>query len=162
MAANESIKVLLIEDEALNIKILKALLSKRFDDLTVIEAKNSKQAITIYDDNFQDIDLIICDGHLEPEGLKGPQICEILLNIQVENNKQTPIISWITDQSLLAAKLECNFKSSLFNNPITFEAIFNKFQREMFVLSKPVISKDLDVLLNQIFISEVCSTLINV
>lgn len=90
----KKIKVLLVDDDFINLKLLQSMLKKNESIGEMIEAKNGLEALTILKEH-PDIDLILLD-------IKMPVMdgIECLINLQsMPELKNIPVIILTTDES---------------------------------------------------------------
>ena len=91
---DKKIKVLLVDDDAINLMLLKSMLKKNELVSETIEAKNGLEALSLFQEQ-PDINLILLD-------IKMPVMdgIECLINLQsMPNIENTPVIVLTTDES---------------------------------------------------------------
>jgi len=98
---SKSIKVLAVDDDMINLKLLKSMLMKNDDIGEVIEAKNGADAINVLKERH-DIDMILLDIIMPVMG--GLEMLQIVR--ADENLKQLPIIVLTTDETKKTEALE--------------------------------------------------------
>ncbi len=98
---SKNLKVLAVDDDMINLKLLKSMLMKNDDVLEVIEAKNGADAINVLKER-NDIDMILLDIIMPVMG--GLEMLQIVR--ADENLKQLPIIVLTTDETKKTEALE--------------------------------------------------------
>ena len=98
---SKNLKVLAVDDDMINLKLLKSMLMKNDDVLEVIEAKNGADAINVLKERH-DIDMILLDIIMPVMG--GLEMLQIVR--ADENLKQLPIIVLTTDETKKTEALE--------------------------------------------------------
>ncbi len=99
MALN--LKVLAVDDDIINLKLLKSMLLKNDDVAEVIEARNGADAINVLKERH-DIDMILLDIIMPVMG--GLEMLQI---VRADDNlKQLPIIVLTTDETKKTEALE--------------------------------------------------------
>lgn len=120
---DKKIKVLIVDDDFINLKLLQSMLKKNDLIGEIVEAKNGLEALNIFKEN-SDINLILLD-------IKMPIMdgIECLINLQsMPNIKTTPIIILTTDES----KKREAFDNGAFDfllKPIREHDLRNKIQK---------------------------------
>jgi putative two-component system response regulator len=96
----KKLKVLSVDDDFINLKLVNAMLKKNPNVLCVIEASNGLEALNILK-REQDIDMILLD-------IKMPVMngIEFLVNIRSQGLKNMPIIVLTTDETKKYEALE--------------------------------------------------------
>jgi len=87
--ATDGIKVLVAEDQTINMKIVVQLLQRK--NFIILQAKNGKEALDIYKDQHDDIDIILMDVQM-PE-MDGIVATKRIREFELETQKHTPIIA---------------------------------------------------------------------
>ena len=96
------IKVLAVDDDMINLKLLKAMLLKTPNIAEVIEAKNGADALAVLK-SHKDIDLILLDIIMPVMGG-----IEVLKVIRADDDlKGIPVIVLTTDETKRTEALEC-------------------------------------------------------
>ncbi|MGB5966182.1 MAG: response regulator [Sulfurimonadaceae bacterium] len=98
---SKNLKVLAVDDDMINLKLLKSMLMKNPDVAEVIEAKNGADAINVLKQRH-DIDMILLDIIMPVMG--GLEMLQIVR--ADENLKQLPIIVLTTDETKKTEALE--------------------------------------------------------
>ncbi len=98
---SQKIKVLAVDDDMINLKLLKSMLSKAGNVSEVIEASNGSDAIGILKSR-DDIDLILLD--IVMPVMNGIEMLKVVR--ADENLKQLPIIVLTTDETKKGEALE--------------------------------------------------------
>ena len=116
------LRVLAVDDDIINLKLLKSMLLKSGYVKEVIEAKNGSDAIGILK-NRDDIDLILLDIIMPiMNGI------EMLNVVRADDNlRQVPIIVLTTDETKKAEALECGANSFLMK-PIRGDELVQKMK----------------------------------
>ena len=156
-ATNKQVTILLIDDSKINHLVLGRILKKEFS-ANVLNALNSEDAIKLYKEHYQEISIIISDGNLGENSIKGPELCEQLIKLQLEYEKDVPIIAWTNDVSLQGGDedfllLANEKRASFFAEdiiPATFKQLSDKYQREHVFLAKPCSMEDVDSVIGPI------------
>lgn len=112
--------VLAVDDDMINLKLLKSMLKKSGKVIEVIEAKNGSDAIGELKAR-DDIDLILLDIIMPVMG--GIDMLKVVR--ADENLKQLPIIVLTTDETKKAEALECGANGFLMK-PIRNEELLKK------------------------------------
>jgi len=114
--------VLAVDDDIINLKLLKSMLLKSGYVKEVIEAKNGSDAIGILK-NRDDIDLILLDIIMPiMNGI------EMLNVVRADDNlRQVPIVVLTTDETKKAEALECGANSFLMK-PIRGDELVQKIK----------------------------------
>jgi putative two-component system response regulator len=94
--------VLAVDDDMINLKLLKSMLMKTNKVKEVIEAKNGSDAIGVLK-NRDDVDLMLLDIIMPI--MNGIEVLKVVR--ADENLKQLPIIVLTTDETKKAEALEC-------------------------------------------------------
>ena len=98
---SKNLKVLAVDDDMINLKLLKSMLMKNDDVGEVIEAKNGADAINVLKERH-DIDMILLDIIMPVMG--GLEMLQVVR--ADENLKQLPIIVLTTDETKKGEALE--------------------------------------------------------
>ena len=125
MMSNANLVVLTVDDDLINLKLLKSMLLKSGFVTEVIEAKNGSDAIG-HLKNRNDIDLILLDIIMPiMNGL------EMLQVIRADDNlKQLPVIMLTTDETKKGEALDLGANGFLMK-PIRREDLINKISTLM-------------------------------
>lgn len=117
------IKVLAVDDDLINLKLLKSMLLKCPEVAEVIEAKNGADAIDILKAQ-NDIGLILLDIIMPVMGG-----IEVLKIVRADNHfKNIPIIVLTTDETKKGEALECGANDFVMK-PVRAEAVAEKIRR---------------------------------
>jgi len=112
--------VLAVDDDMINLKLLKSMLKKGGNVKEVIEAKNGSDAIGVLKSR-DDIDLILLDIIMPIMGG-----IDMLKVVRADDNlRQLPIIVLTTDETKKAEALECGANGFLMK-PIRNEELLKK------------------------------------
>jgi putative two-component system response regulator len=99
---NKKLKILAVDDDMINLKLLKSMLTKQDNISEVLEARNGADAIEILK-SIEDIDIILLDIIMPVMGG-----LEMLKIIRADDNlKQLPVIMLTTDETKKSEALEC-------------------------------------------------------
>lgn len=99
---NKQLKILAVDDDMINLKLLKSMLMKVPRVQEVVEAKNGADAISILKEH-NDIDIILLDIIMPVMGG-----IEMLKVVRADNSlHQLPIIVLTTDETKKSEALEC-------------------------------------------------------
>lgn len=117
------IKVLAVDDDLINLKLLKSMLLKCPEVAEVIEAKNGADAIDILKAQ-NDIGLILLDIIMPVMGG-----IEVLKIVRADSHfKNIPIIVLTTDETKKGEALECGANDFVMK-PVRAEAVAEKIRR---------------------------------
>ena len=117
------IKVLAVDDDMINLKLLKSMLMKTSQVSEVIEAKNGADAIEILKSQ-NDIGLILLDIIMPVMGG-----IEVLKIVRADNHfGNIPIIVLTTDETKKAEALECGANDFIMK-PVRIDQVNEKIQR---------------------------------
>ncbi len=117
------IKVLAVDDDMINLKLLKSMLLKCPDVAEVIEAKNGADALDILKAQ-NDIGLILLDIIMPVMGG-----IEVLKIVRADSHfKNIPIIVLTTDETKKGEALECGANDFVMK-PVRAEAVAEKIRR---------------------------------
>ena len=117
------IKVLAVDDDMINLKLLKSMLLKTDSVSEVIEAKNGADAIEILK-NQSDIGLILLDIIMPVMGG-----IEVLKIVRADSHfRNIPIIVLTTDETKKAEALECGANDFIMK-PVRIDQVTTKIQR---------------------------------
>ena len=117
---SKNLNILAVDDDFINLKLLKSMLSKNPDIAEVIEAKNGADAINILKER-SDIDMILLDIIMPVMG--GLEMLQIVR--ADENLKQLPIIVLTTDETKKTEALELGANGFLMK-PVRAADVANK------------------------------------
>lgn len=118
--SKENLTVLAVDDDLINLKLLKSMLKKSGKVIEVIEAKNGSDAIGELK-NRDDIDLVLLDIIMPVMGG-----IEMLKVVRADANlKQVPIIVLTTDETKRSEALEFGANAFLMK-PIRNADLFSK------------------------------------
>lgn len=118
-----NIKVLAVDDDIINLKLLKSMLLKLPDISEVIEAKNGADAIGILKSQ-NDIGLILLDIIMPIMGG-----IEVLKIVRADDSlKHIPIIVLTTDETKKSEALECGANDFIMK-PVRLEPVTEKINR---------------------------------
>ncbi len=121
-----TLKVLAVDDDMINLKLLKTMLKKSSRVHEVIEAKNGADAIAILK-NQGDIDIVLLDIIMPVMGG-----IEVLKVVRADNSLQDmPIIVLTTDETKKAEALECGANGFLMK-PIRERDVIEKIEQLIF------------------------------
>jgi len=123
---DKKLKILAVDDDMINLKLLKSMLKKsaRVDD--VIEAKNGADAIAVLKTQ-NDIDIILLDIIMPVMGG-----IEMLKVVRADDSlHELPIIVLTTDETKKAEALECGANGFLMK-PIREKDVINKIEQLIF------------------------------
>ena len=98
---SKKLKILAVDDDMINLKLLRSMLMKNPDIEEVIEAKNGADAISVLKERH-DVDMILLDIIMPVMG--GLEMLQIVR--ADENLKQLPIIVLTTDETKKTEALE--------------------------------------------------------
>ena len=119
---SKNLNILAVDDDLINIKLLKSMLMKNPDVAEVIEARNGADAITVLKER-SDIDMILLDIIMPVMG--GLEMLQIVR--ADENLKQLPIIVLTTDETKKSEALEFGANSFIMK-PIRRDDLIHKMQ----------------------------------
>ena len=117
---SKDIKVLAVDDDMINLKLLKSMLKKLGNVVEVVEASNGSDAIGVLKSR-NDIDLILLDIIMPV--MNGIEMLKVVR--ADENLKQLPIIVLTTDETKKSEALEFGANGFLMK-PIRAEELKNK------------------------------------
>ena len=112
--------VLAVDDDMINLKLLKSMLMKTNKVKEVIEAKNGSDAIGVLK-NRDDVDLMLLDIIMPI--MNGIEVLKVVR--ADENLKQLPIIVLTTDETKKAEALECGANGFL-TKPIRHDELLRQ------------------------------------
>ncbi len=99
--SDKKLKILAVDDDMINLKLLKSMLTKQDNISEVLEARNGTDAIEILK-SVSDIDIILLDIIMPVMGG-----IEMLKIVRADDNlKQLPIIMLTTDETKKSEALE--------------------------------------------------------
>jgi len=136
---NEKSKILIVDDESINILILNELLSK---DYIVISSINSNLVIDMV--NQKNPDLILLD--IKMPGISGLDLCKELK--ENENTKDIPIlfITSVDDENIIEEAFNSGGVDYILK-PINPEILFSKIKKH---LSVKKMEKELNTMKNEL------------
>jgi len=117
---SKNLHILAVDDDLINIKLLKSMLMKNPDVAEVIEARNGADAINVLKER-SDIDMILLDIIMPVMG--GLEMLQIVR--ADENLKQLPIIVLTTDETKKTEALELGANGFLMK-PVRAADVANK------------------------------------
>ncbi len=116
----KKLKVLAVDDDLINLKLLKSMLMKSPNVLQVVEAKNGADAIGVLKSQ-DDIDIILLDIIMPVMGG-----IEMLKVIRADDSlRQLPVIILTTDETKKTEALECGANGFLMK-PIREKDVLSK------------------------------------
>lgn len=121
--AEKQLKVLAVDDDMINLKLLKSMLMKAPHVEAVIEAKNGADAIAILKAQ-DDIDIILLDIIMPVMG--GIEMLKVLR--ADESMKQLPVIILTTDETKKTEALECGANGFLMK-PVRERDVITKIEQ---------------------------------
>ncbi len=121
--AEKQLKVLAVDDDMINLKLLKSMLMKAPHVEAVIEAKNGADAIAILKTQ-DDIDIILLDIIMPVMG--GIEMLKVLR--ADESLKQLPVIILTTDETKKTEALECGANGFLMK-PVRERDVITKIEQ---------------------------------
>jgi len=123
---NRALKILAVDDDMINLKLLKSMLKKSTRVREVIEAKNGADAIAALKTQ-DDIDIVLLDIIMPVMGG-----IEMLRVVRADDTLQDlPIIVLTTDETKKAEALECGANGFLMK-PIREKDVINKIEQLIF------------------------------
>ncbi len=123
---NKALKILAVDDDMINLKLLKSMLKKSSRVSDVIEAKNGADAIAVLKTQH-DIDIILLDIIMPVMGG-----IEMLKVVRADNSlHHLPIIVLTTDETKKAEALECGANGFLMK-PIREKDVLNQIDKLIF------------------------------
>lgn len=123
---NRALKILAVDDDLINLKLLKSMLKKSPRVREVIEAKNGADAIGVLKTQ-DDIDIVLLDIIMPVMGG-----IEMLRVIRADDTLQDlPIIVLTTDETKKAEALECGANGFLMK-PIREKDVLDKIEQLIF------------------------------
>lgn len=121
-----TLKVLAVDDDMINLKLLKTMLKKSSRVHEVIEAKNGADAVAMLKTQ-PDIDIVLLDIIMPVMGG-----IEVLKVVRADNTLQNmPIIVLTTDETKKAEALECGANGFLMK-PIRERDVIEKIEQLIF------------------------------
>ncbi len=123
---NRSLKILAVDDDMINLKLLKSMLKKSARVSDVIEAKNGADAIAILKTQ-DDIDIILLDIIMPVMG--GIEMLRVVRADETLHN--LPIIVLTTDETKKAEALECGANGFLMK-PIRERDVISQIEKLIF------------------------------
>ena len=117
---DNKLKVLAVDDDLINLKLLKAMLMKAPTVYQVVEAKNGADAIAILKAQ-EDIDIILLDIIMPVMG--GIEMLKVIR--ADESLRQLPVIVLTTDETKKTEALECGANGFLMK-PIREKDVISK------------------------------------
>ncbi len=117
------IKVLAVDDDMINLKLMKSMLLKTPNVAEVIEAKNGADALDVLKSQ-NDIGLILLDIIMPVMGG-----IEVLKIVRADSNyKNIPVIVLTTDETKKSEALECGANDFVMK-PVRSEVVAEKIER---------------------------------
>ncbi len=117
------IKVLAVDDDMINLKLMKSMLLKTPNVAEVIEAKNGADALDVLKSQ-SDIGLILLDIIMPVMGG-----IEVLKIVRADSNyKNIPVIVLTTDETKKSEALECGANDFVMK-PVRSEVVAEKIER---------------------------------
>ena len=105
----DNLIILAVDDDMINLKLLKSLLMKSGHVTEVIEAKNGNEAVDILKHRQQEIDLVLLDIIMPI--MNGIEVLQV---VRADDNlRQVPIIVLTTDETKKGEALEFGANSFL-------------------------------------------------
>lgn len=123
---NRRLKILAVDDDMINLKLLKSMLKKSARVSDVIEAKNGADAIAILKTQ-DDIDIILLDIIMPVMG--GIEMLRVVRADETLHN--LPIIVLTTDETKKAEALECGANGFLMK-PIRERDVISQIEKLIF------------------------------
>jgi len=121
--AIKQLKVLAVDDDLINLKLLRAMLMKAPTVDAVIEARNGADAIAVLKTQ-DDIDVILLDIIMPVMG--GIEMLKVIR--ADENLRQLPVIMLTTDETRKTEALECGANGFLLK-PVREKDVLNKINQ---------------------------------
>jgi CheY-like chemotaxis protein len=122
--SNKQLTVLAVDDDIINLKLLKSMLMKTSHVKEVIEAKNGADAIDVLKARGGEIDIILLDIIMPVMG--GIEMLQIVR--ADENLHQLPIIVLTTDETKKSEALECGANGFLMK-PVRERDVVSKIEQ---------------------------------
>jgi putative two-component system response regulator len=122
--SDKQLTVLAVDDDMINLKLLKSMLMKSQRVSEVIEAKNGADAIDVLKARGKDIDIILLDIIMPVMG--GIEMLQIVR--ADENLHQLPIIVLTTDETKKSEALECGANGFLMK-PVRERDVITKIEQ---------------------------------
>ncbi|MEA1920538.1 MAG: response regulator [Campylobacterota bacterium] len=123
---NRTLKILAVDDDMINLKLLKSMLKKSARVNDVIEAKNGADAIAVLKTQ-DDIDIVLLDIIMPVMG--GIEMLKVVRADETLHN--LPIIVLTTDETKKAEALECGANGFLMK-PIRERDVISKIEQLIF------------------------------
>lgn len=121
--STKQLKVLAVDDDLINLKLLKSMLMKTPNVSQVVEAKNGADAIGILKSQ-DDIDIILLDIIMPVMGG-----IEMLKTIRADESlRQLPVIILTTDETKKTEALDCGANGFLMK-PVREKDVINKISQ---------------------------------
>ena len=124
--SEKQLTVLAVDDDMINLKLLKSMLMKTQRVAEVIEAKNGADAIDVLKARGKEIDIILLDIIMPVMG--GIEMLQIVR--ADENLHQLPIIVLTTDETKKSEALECGANGFLMK-PVREKDVIAKIDQLM-------------------------------
>lgn len=124
--SDKQLTVLAVDDDMINLKLLKSMLMKSQRVGEVIEAKNGADAIDVLKARGSEIDIILLDIIMPVMG--GIEMLQIVR--ADENLHQLPIIVLTTDETKKSEALECGANGFLMK-PVRERDVLSKIEQLM-------------------------------
>lgn len=122
--SNKQLTVLAVDDDIINLKLLRSMLMKTNHVQEVIEAKNGADAIDVLKARGKEIDIILLDIIMPVMG--GIEMLQIVR--ADENLHQLPIIVLTTDETKKSEALECGANGFLMK-PVRERDVVSKIEQ---------------------------------
>ena len=123
---NRALKILAVDDDMINLKLLKSMLKKSSRVSDVVEAKNGADAIAVLKTQ-NDIDIVLLDIIMPVMG--GIEMLKVVR--ADETLHHLPIIVLTTDETKKAEALECGANGFLMK-PIRERDVINQIDKLIF------------------------------
>ena len=123
---NKALKILAVDDDIINLKLLKSMLKKSSRVSDVVEAKNGADAIAVLKTQ-NDIDIVLLDIIMPVMG--GIEMLKVVR--ADESLHHLPIIVLTTDETKKSQALECGANGFLMK-PIREKDVINQIDKLIF------------------------------
>lgn len=121
--SDKKLKVLAVDDDMINLKLLKSMLMKAPNVASVVEAKNGADAIGVLKSQ-DDIDIILLDIIMPVMG--GIEMLKVIR--ADESLRQLPVIILTTDETKKTEALECGANGFLMK-PVREKDVISKISQ---------------------------------